>query len=102
MKRRHTGAAFALLILLAVGFLFLNICIGSVALSFKEIWHAYIVLNIRLPRALAALVLGGALALAGYLLQTFFHNPIAGPFILGISSGAKLMVAAVMVFTLGA
>ena len=102
MKRRHTGAAFALLILLAVGFLFLNICIGSVALSFKELWHAYIVLNIRLPRALAALILGGALALAGYLLQTFFHNPIAGPFILGISSGAKLMVAAVMVFTLGA
>ena len=101
MKRRHTGAAFALLILLAVGFLFLNICIGSVALSFKELWHAYIVLNIRLPRALAAPILGGALALAGYLLQTFFHNPIAGPFILGISSGAKLMVAAVMVFTLG-
>jgi iron complex transport system permease protein len=54
-----------------------------------------------MPRALAALILGGALALAGYLLQTFFHNPIAGPFVLGISSGAKLAVALVMVFLMG-
>ena len=53
------------------------------------------------PRALAALILGGALALSGYLLQTFFHNPIAGPFVLGISSGAKLMTALVMIFLLG-
>lgn len=59
-----------------------------------------IVLQIRLPRALAAVILGGGLALSGYLLQTFFHNPIAGPFILGISSGAKLVVALVMVFFL--
>ena len=54
-----------------------------------------------MPRALAAMILGGALALSGYLLQTFFHNPIAGPFVLGISSGAKLVVALVMVFLLG-
>jgi iron complex transport system permease protein len=47
---------------------------------------------------MAVLILGGALALAGYLLQTFFHNPIAGPFVLGISSGAKLVVALVMIF----
>lgn len=47
------------------------------------------------------MILGGALSLAGYLLQTFFHNPIAGPFILGISSGAKMIVALVMVFLLG-
>ena len=60
-----------------------------------------IVMNIRFPRALAAAVLGGGLALAGYLLQTFFHNPIAGPFTLGISSGAKLVVALVMVASLG-
>ena len=57
-------------------------------------------LEIRLPRALAAAILGGGLALSGYLLQTFFHNPIAGPFILGISSGAKLVVALVMVYLL--
>ncbi|MBO4383689.1 MAG: iron ABC transporter permease, partial [Clostridia bacterium] len=59
-----------------------------------------VVLRLRLPRALAAILLGGALALSGYLLQTFFHNPIAGPFILGISSGAKLTVAAAMIFSL--
>ncbi|MDE6961823.1 MAG: iron ABC transporter permease, partial [Lachnospiraceae bacterium] len=61
---------------------------------------ADIVLQIRFPRALAAAILGGGLALSGYLLQTFFHNPIAGPFILGISSGAKLVVALVMVAAL--
>lgn len=44
------------------------------------------------------MILGGALALAGYLLQTFFHNPIAGPFVLGISSGAKMTVALVMIW----
>ena len=48
----------------------------------------------------AAIILGGALALSGFLLQTFFNNPIAGPFVLGISSGAKLAVALVMVFVL--
>ena len=54
-----------------------------------------------MPRTLAAMILGGGLALAGYLLQTFFHNPIAGPFVLGISSGAKMTVAVVMVFLTG-
>jgi iron complex transport system permease protein len=54
-----------------------------------------------MPRAFAAAILGGALGLSGYLLQTFFRNPIAGPFVLGISSGAKLAVALVMVFFLG-
>ena len=57
--------------------------------------------NIRLPRAISVLILGGALSLAGYLLQTFFNNPIAGPFVLGISSGAKMAVALVMVFLMG-
>lgn len=63
--------------------------------------EANILFQIRLPRALSAAILGGALGLSGYLLQTFFHNPIAGPFVLGISSGAKLTVALVMVFLLG-
>lgn len=48
----------------------------------------------------SALILGGALSVSGYLLQTFFHNPIAGPFVLGISSGAKLAVSLVMIFLL--
>lgn len=62
---------------------------------------AQIIWQIRLPRMWAALVLGGALSVSGYLLQTFFGNPIAGPYVLGISSGAKLVVALVMVFLLG-
>ena len=110
MKRNHTGVVFAFLAFLVSGFLALSICIGSVRLSLGEVWQilhglkgtgADIVWQLRLPRALAALLLGGGLALAGYLLQTFFHNPIAGPFILGISSGAKLVVALIMVFALG-
>ena len=98
--------AAAMLLLMAA-----NVCIGSVNIPFAEVLRilggergadvsADIVLQIRLPRALAAAILGGALALSGYLLQTFLHNPIAGPFTLGISSGAKLTVALVMVFFL--
>lgn len=90
----------------------LNVCIGSVRITLPEIIKilageegketmAAILWDIRFPRAVAALILGGALSLAGYLLQTFFHNPIAGPFVLGISSGAKMTVAVVMVFLMG-
>lgn len=59
-----------------------------------------IIWEIRLPRILSAMVLGGALSVSGFLLQTFFGNPIAGPFVLGISSGAKLIVSFVMIFLL--
>ena len=59
-----------------------------------------IIWKIRLPRILMSAMLGGALALSGFLLQTFFENPIAGPFVLGISSGAKMVVAIVMIFFL--
>ena len=104
--------AFILLTIGVVVFCILNVCIGSVKISLSDIGKAVtgkeisktvvtILWEIRLPRALAAMILGGALALAGYLLQTFFHNPIAGPFVLGISSGAKMIVALVMVFMMG-
>ena len=59
-----------------------------------------IIWKIRLPRILMAALLGGALSLSGFLLQTFFGNPIAGPFVLGISSGAKMVVALTMIFFL--
>ncbi|MEA5117635.1 MAG: iron ABC transporter permease, partial [Propionicimonas sp.] len=89
-----------------------NIGIGSVTIPLADLpaillrqqgdpTSVSIVWAIRLPRLLAALVLGGGLALAGFLLQTFFNNPIAGPFVLGISSGAKLTVALLMVFAFG-
>ena len=110
-KIRYSMAFLGLIILMAV-LLAWNICAGSVNISVKEVTEVLfgektaqtasrIVWEIRLPRALAAAILGGALALAGYLLQTFFHNPIAGPFVLGISSGAKMVVALVMVFLMG-
>ena len=51
-----------------------------------------IIFSIRMPRMLLAAILGGALSVSGFLLQTFFRNPIAGPFVLGISSGAKMVV----------
>lgn len=103
---------FLCLFLAVAVFFLLNIGLGSVSLSAKYVWEiicgehladgAYrIVWEIRLPRALAAFFLGGALAVSGYALQTYFHNPIAGPFVLGISSGAKLVVAIVMIFLLG-
>ena len=60
-----------------------------------------IIWKIRLPRTIACVMLGGALALSGFLLQTFFNNPIAGPFVLGISSGAKLTVAITMILLMG-
>lgn len=111
MKHSRYGMAYGVLVLLVLMFLVVNICAGSVSIPFSEVLSilggekgddvfADIVLQIRFPRALAAAILGGGLALSGYLLQTFFHNPIAGPFILGISSGAKLVVALVMVAAL--
>ena len=57
-----------------------------------------ILCRIRLPRVLLAALLGGALSVSGYLLQVFFRNPIAGPFVLGISSGAKMVVGMVLIF----
>ena len=62
-----------------------------------EATQVSIIMSIRLPRALMAAMLGGALALSGFLLQTFFANPIAGPFVLGVSSGAKLTVALALI-----
>ena len=111
-KKSWYFLAFILLLALVSVFLALNICIGSVNIPFGEMLRLLgggggdavfgdIVWQIRFPRALAAMILGGGLALSGYLLQTFFHNPIASPFTLGISSGAKLVVAMVMVFSLG-
>ena len=111
MKKKRYFAAFVVLFVLLLLFLVMNLCIGSVNIPFSEIpkilqgigkdkTYTEIVTQVRAPRAFAAVILGGALALSGYLLQTFFHNPIATPFTLGVSSGAKLIVALVMVASL--
>ena len=109
-RKRRYFITFLILIACVLVCLVLNICIGTVQISLAEAWYAIadrtnrlgrIIMDIRMPRTFAAMILGGALALAGYLLQTFFHNPIAGPFVLGISSGAKMVVALVMVFLMG-
>lgn len=107
--RRYFLAYILLSVLLVVLFL-LNIRSGSVQMSLGEIVDSLmgrskdstIVWNIRLPRILAAAILGGALSVSGFLLQTFFSNPIAGPFVLGISSGAKLTVTITMIACLQA
>ncbi|MBQ2801345.1 MAG: iron ABC transporter permease [Lachnospiraceae bacterium] len=115
MQKRRKYRYFVTFLFLGIGVFFffaLNICIGSVNITLSDIAGtltgqknsetiARILWDIRLPRTMAVMILGGALALAGYLLQTFFHNPIAGPFVLGISSGAKMVVALVMVFLMG-
>ena len=102
---------FIILILLLLLLSGASLFAGSVSITPEEVLAvlaggergttaANIILSIRLPRLLAAAVLGGALAVSGYLLQTYFANPIAGPFVLGISSGAKLTVAMAMIFFL--
>jgi len=114
-KNRYFRSVLSFLFLAAaMGILFfVNIRSGSVSLSLGEIRDvllghsgdataARIVWDIRMPRILAAIILGGALSVAGFLLQTFFANPIAGPFVLGISSGAKLTVSLLMIALLAA
>ena len=103
--------SFLLLTVLLCALFLWNMNSGSVDLSAHEIVNiiingpndgtsSNIIWNIRLPRILAAIILGGALSVSGFLLQTFFANPIAGPFVLGISSGAKLVVSLVMIYLL--
>ena len=107
-KRGRILAGFVILLVLTAGFSLWNLHAGSVTISAGEIrsilfdpgvtgTNKNIIWSIRLPRLLSALVLGGALSVSGYLLQTFFHNPIAGPFVLGVSSGAKFTVCIAMI-----
>ena len=100
-----------LLVLLTLALFTLSLVLGSVAIPLADIarillggeptqptWSA-IVLQLRLPKALTALFAGASLGVAGALMQTFFRNPLAGPFILGVSAGASLGVAIVILIT---
>ena len=110
-RRRRCAAVFAALAAALALTAALSVSVGSVFISPAEIGAILlrrdgdvtrynIIWQIRLPRLVMSAILGGALALSGFLLQTFFGNPIAGPFVLGISSGAKLTVALTMILLL--
>lgn len=99
---RLSALLFVLLLLL---FFVLNISLGSVDIPLssifdslmghigeKDSWH-YIIVNYRLPKAITAILVGSGLSMSGLLMQTLFRNPLAGPYVLGISSGASLGVA---------
>jgi iron complex transport system permease protein len=96
---------FIILLLLLIVTFFVNVSLGSVSIPFNEViaslfggdtskssWD-FIILNYRLPKAITAILAGSGLAVSGLLMQTLFRNPLAGPFVLGLSSGASLGVA---------
>ncbi len=118
MKTKHAASLRYLIVFVSLVLLFVfavvwNINTGSVDISLSQIIKIIfgrddtdisiynIIWKIRLPRLLTAAILGGALSLSGFLLQTFFRNPIAGPFVLGISSGAKMFLAVVTIALTG-
>jgi iron complex transport system permease protein len=100
-----------LFIFLTIGMIFLfviNISLGSVSIPVKDVFRSltggttsketweYIIINYRLPKATAAILVGMGLSISGLLMQTLFRNPLAGPYVLGLSSGASLGVATVI------
>ncbi len=99
---------FSTLTLLLLLSLLLNISFGQVAIPFKEIFKSifgsnaskatwdYIIINYRLPKAITAILVGVGLSISGLLMQTLFRNPLAGPYVLGLSSGSSLGVAFVI------
>ncbi|NER11983.1 iron chelate uptake ABC transporter family permease subunit [Leptobacterium flavescens] len=96
---------FLFLTIILVVVAFINISLGSVSIPVKAVFNAltggeveketwrYIITDYRVPKAITAILVGGGLSLSGLLMQTLFRNPLAGPFVLGISSGAGLGVA---------
>lgn len=107
----NTKRNIQLFILLGLGLLLLllvNISFGSITIPFKEVINSltggkaskstweYIIINYRLPKALTAILVGMGLSVSGLLMQTLFRNPLAGPDVLGLSSGASLSVAFVI------
>lgn len=111
MSKSSTVILMILLGISIVGFFILNLLLGSVHIPFDEIigillgrndgnviW-TNIILKSRLPQSLTAMMAGAGLAVSGLLMQTVFRNPLAGPSVLGISSGASLGVACVVLLS---
>ena len=112
MASTGRNTTFILLIMLSiVVFLFLNMVLGSVRIPMSAVWHIFtgtgdepqtwqnIIWKSRFPQALTALVAGAGLSISGLQMQTVFRNPLAGPSVLGISSGASMGVAFVVLFS---
>ncbi|MEC3908376.1 iron ABC transporter permease [Tamlana sp. 2201CG12-4] len=108
-SNRYT-ISFILLALLLVICFFVNISLGSISIPNKVIFNSifgtidntswqHIIVDYRLPKAFTAIIVGSGLGISGLMMQTLFRNPLAGPFVLGITSGASLGVAMV---TMGA
>jgi iron complex transport system permease protein len=106
-KKRHQILFISLSLLLLLT-LVLNISFGQVSIPFKDVvkslfgsqasketWE-YIIINYRLPKAIVAILTGISLSVSGLLMQTYFRNPLAGPYVLGLSSGSSLGVAFVV------
>ena len=105
MKEKNHTNHFLLLSVILIVFFFINIRFGSVPIPFKDIFNILfggdiskdswetIIINFRVPKAITAILVGSGLSVCGLLMQTLFRNPLAGPFVLGISSGASLGVA---------
>lgn len=109
---RHSNTLWMLAIVTAIFVLiFLNLVLGSVSIPLQSVWHIIwnsgnepitwqnIIWKSRLPQALTALVAGAGLSISGLQMQTVFRNPLAGPSVLGISSGAGMGVAFVVLLS---
>lgn len=106
-KFRNTKLIFLLLLILSLVFV-LNISLGAISIPIKEVFKSligenarketwqYIIINYRLPKAITAILVGIGLSVSGLLMQTLFRNPLAGPYVLGLSSGSSLGVAFVI------
>jgi len=100
---KHRNAVlFAVLGLLMVGLFALDLLVGAMKMPLSALWgeglEHQIMLSLRLPKAVTAVLAGASLALSGLMMQTLFRNPLAGPYILGVSSGATLGVATLILF----
>ena len=109
MQNKNRNTLLFSILTLSLVFLFLiNISLGSISIPIKDVFNCltgghssketwdYIIVNYRLPKAITALLVGIGLSISGLLMQTLFRNPLAGPYVLGLSSGASLGVALVV------
>ncbi len=109
LKPNHKNTKLTLLLtIILLLILILNISLGSISIPFKDVFKTltgdnssketwqYIIINYRLPKAITAILVGIGLSISGLLMQTLFRNPLAGPYVLGLSSGSSLGVAFVI------